>query len=154
MSDNIKMKLMLIPDHVPDLKALVLALSKEVVPLIYSYNAPARTIHRDVVFNLFKYKRGQFDIVTWIVFRAEDGTMSYKRIAPEENVPLSDQAFHWIMDVLRIYVSDDAFLHMVIKQGCRVVGDKVYKTAGPDAWSLQGVCADVNHLFRKDRIST
>ena len=148
------MKLMLIPDHVPDLEALVLALSEEVVPLIYSYNAPARTIHRDIMFNLSKYKRGQFSIVTWIVFPAEDGTMSYKQVSRDENPLLSDQAFHWIMDVLRIYVSDDAFLHMVIKQGPRVVGDKVYKTAGPDAWSLQGVCADVTHLFRRDRITT
>ena len=145
------MKLLLIPDHIPDIDAVLVALGEDVVPMVYCYTASARGFHKDIVFKLSKYKRCQFEMIAWMVFPDKDGMMAYKKASCEDQ-DYDNFAFQIIMDVLQLYVNPESFLHMVIKRGNRVFGDKVYFTEEGGEWILKGVCTDVQHLFNAQHV--
>ena len=146
------MKLILIPDHIPDIDAVLMALGEDVVPMVYCYTSSARAIHKDLVFKLSKYKRSQFQMIAWMVFPDKDGEMAYRKVTCGDSGH-DDFAFHIIMDVLQLYVNPESFLHMIIKRGNKVFGDKVYFTEEGGEWILKGVCTDVQHLFDSQRIA-
>ena len=150
-------KLLLIPDHVPDIGAFVMALADDVVPIVYGYGGSVRRIHRQIVHGLSKYMRGQFSLVSWLVFPDAEGNVSYKSTKRDGGRGLRDDelAFLMLTDVLRVYAAPGAQLHMVVKSGDHVVGDKIYLAAagaGAAQWSLCGVCPDVRHLFNAARV--